>query len=132
MTRTERGRVVYDRKEHPFSVADSRRIQIAVADIADLEPMMLANQAAFEEFLATQGLEKDGWFDWVDLTIDPIREILMTNKFQFGGGSFGGGGASRSITGEWLSDSEQVIQYAVAKLRHIADTIEGIGGAYGG
>jgi len=128
MPKTTLGRVVYNRATHYFSQRDSDRIQMAVAATAELEPLIRGNHAAFWEFLANAFLGKSDWFNWIDLQTELLGQVFLSPSYQVSPRGFGGGGA----TGGWDTapwpPSEEVLRYAVRKLRYEADIIEDLGG----
>jgi len=85
--KTQKGRVVHDRKIHPFTIRDLIRIGLQTASL-----ILYASPGAYSNL--SQELSDDS-------AEDP--------DFSFGGGSLGGGGATGSFGGDPLKRSPRVI-----------------------
>lgn len=80
---TTKGRVVYDRKKHPFTIRDVVRIGKTIgAQIFKITP-----QAAGSLYRDVEVL----------LQTSEQSEIVLQDTILFGGGGFGGAGATREF-----------------------------------
>jgi len=106
ITRTTRGRVVYDREKHNFRHRDLNRVARAVGYPTD-DVGRLWYYLTLSEMIAelTKWLPEDvrDCADEVRLTVDAAgREILESGSYKgFSGGEFGGAGSTRDIHWPW-------------------------------
>ena len=120
MVRTERGRVVYDRKEHAFTVKDMVRIGKSLADVSTLSENARGFNDILSNYFSEEAVSFSEWMDWLDIAIDFFGVVFLGPQFAIRG-------VAPAIKGWALpeSSSEEIIQrYAVAKLRKTATTIE--------
>lgn len=94
--KTTKGRVVYDRKKHEFSIADILRI-------------MKKKNAE----LGIISVNKDAWSVMLDCILKIPAEGSGTDpiipNFEFSGGTSGGGGASGEFEGTPLYTADYVV-----------------------
>jgi hypothetical protein len=121
MIRTERGRVVYERKEHAFTCKDVVRIGKSVADTASLSEQAQGFNDILSNYFAEQPVSFTEWLDWLDIAIDFFGTTLLSPKFAIKGPTM----ALKGVTLASHSQAELIHRYAVRKLRDEADTIEG-------
>lgn len=107
-TLTRKGRVVYDRKKHPFTWCDARRILRSLDEPEKINKQMgcfLETVDRSLDFLPPEIREKTvETADFGPISADFAIFVLETaiaeawSEFDgFGGGDFGGGGASREF-----------------------------------
>lgn len=105
--RTNRGRVVYDRKPRGFTCADYVRISQKMAKKALAEPFFAEKEALLDclamgavdvlwTFLLDESLE-DELVDRIHNRIYTLIEFAQGKWPGFGGGEFGGAGVTRRI-----------------------------------
>lgn len=93
--RTCKGRVVYNRKLHPFSIKDAVRVGKKI-------PKLVVLSFDVEDIEILQWIARGA----------PADDLPP----QFGGGEFGGGGASRGYSAETKSATDSEIEDADAFL----------------
>lgn len=121
MVRTERGRVVYDRKEHAFTVKDMVRIGKSLADVSSLSENARGFNDILSNYFSEQPIAFSEWLDWLDIAIDFFGVALLGPQFAIRGVAPG----IRGFMLPGTSQEELILQYAARKLRDEADTIEG-------
>ena len=96
--RTNRGRVVYDRKSHPFTCNDARRIigKITEGDEGLSTERFNCYQAIIRRLhiRIVPGISRVSLDIYIGFLVTLLGEA---RRFRFGGGKFGGGGAQREF-----------------------------------
>lgn len=86
---TIRGRIVYDRKFHPFNTSDLFRIGKKIG-----VPVFRITRTSYQELL-----------DALEPILEDDSKYQDTITYEPGGGTFGGGGASSEFGGRAVSDT---------------------------
>lgn len=120
MIRTERGRVVYDRKEHAFTLKDMVRIGKGLADVSTLSEQATGFNEILSEYFAEQTVSFSEWMDWLEIGIEFFGTVLLGPQFRI----FGKAPAIRGFTLPESSAEELIHRFAIGKLRATATTIE--------
>ncbi|MBA7550420.1 hypothetical protein ES705_42934 [subsurface metagenome] len=122
MVRTERGRVVYDRKEHAFTCKDLVRIGKSIADVSTLSEQAHGFNDILSNYFSEEAVSFSEWLEWLDIAIDFFGAVLLGPKFSIKAVPV----HLKGFLVPGTSQEELVHRYAVRKLRDEADTIEGI------
>lgn len=122
MIRTERGRVVYDRKVHTFTCKDLVRVGKGLADTTSLSAQARGFNEILSNYFSEQAVGFSEWLDWLAIGINFFGTTLVSPRFRIRG-------SAERLKG-WqlvkMSQAELVLRYAARLLRDEADTIEGI------
>ncbi|MBA7550348.1 hypothetical protein ES705_42860 [subsurface metagenome] len=121
MIRTEKGRVVYDRKEHPFSCKDLVRIGKSIADVSTLSEQAHGFNDILSNYFSEEAVSFSEWLEWLDIAIDFFGAVLLGPRFSINPAPV----RLKGFLVPGTSQEELVHRYAVRKLRDEADTIEG-------
>lgn len=113
--------MIYDRKKHPFSIADMVRIGKSLANITTLPENARGFNDILDNYFSEESVSFAEWLDWLDIAIDFFGTVLMSPRFKIKGPQV----APRGFLIPLESQEDLVARYAVRKLRDAATTIEG-------
>jgi len=121
MIRTERGRVVYERKEHKFSQKDFARIMEKVAEESTILDMQATASEILQKVFWEKGMSLQDWTEWVKYGLERLAVAIGGPGLRIGMGV----ALPRAFTLDNRAPEEILREYTIRKLRETAHTIEG-------